>query len=80
MKTIPANIPSGVDTVKFTVGRFGIQGLQFRAPSGASIRTGEFHDSLWTGEMTSSKSFQHLLLGFDVRQEHTRNNTNTNSA
>jgi hypothetical protein len=67
MKTISANIPLGVNTVKFTVGRFGIQGLQFRGPSGASIHIGEFHKSLWTGEMTSSDSFQHLLLAFDVR-------------
>jgi hypothetical protein len=67
MKTVPANIPSSVNTVKFTVGRFGIQGLQFQGPSGASIRIGEFHDSLWTGEMASSDSLQDLLLGFDVR-------------
>jgi hypothetical protein len=63
----PAEIPSDVNTVKFTVGRFGIQGLQFRGPSGASILIGEFQESLWTGEMTSLDSLQYLLLGLDVR-------------
>jgi hypothetical protein len=66
-KTITANIPSGINTVRFTVGCFGIQGLQFLGPDGASGRIGEFHESLWVGEMTSSNSLQHLLLGFDVR-------------
>jgi hypothetical protein len=67
LKSIPAEIPSDVNTVKFTVGRFGIQGLQFRGPSGASILIGEFQESLWTGEMTSLDSLQYLLLGLDVR-------------
>jgi hypothetical protein len=67
LKSIPAEIPSDVNMVKFTVGRFGIQGLQFRGASGASVPIGEFHESLWTGEMTSLDSLQYLLLGLDVR-------------
>lgn len=67
LKSIAAEIPSDVNMVKFTVGRFGIQGLQFRGPSGASILIGEFQESLWTGEMTSLDSLQYLLLGLDVR-------------
>jgi hypothetical protein len=80
LKSIPAEIPSDVNMVKFTIGRFGIQGLQFRGPGGASIPIGEFQESLWTGQMTSLDSLEYMLLGLDVRQEHTRNSTNTNSA
>jgi hypothetical protein len=65
-KTIPAEIPPGVNIVKFTVGRFGIQGLQFRGPSGVSILVGEFQESLWTGMMISLDPLQHLLLRLDV--------------
>lgn len=67
LKSIPAEIPSDVNMVKFTVGRFGIEELQFRGPSGASVLIGEFRKSLWTGEMTSFDSLQYLLLSLDVR-------------
>jgi hypothetical protein len=66
-KTITAEIPRDVNILRFTIGCLGIRGLQFRGPSGESEFIGERGKSSWTGEMTCSDLFPHLLLGVDVR-------------
>ncbi|OAL42569.1 hypothetical protein IQ07DRAFT_650856 [Pyrenochaeta sp. DS3sAY3a] len=65
VKAITVEIPLGANIVRFTIGCFGIRGLQFRGPSGVSELIGEFQESLWTGEITSRNPLQHLLLGLD---------------
>ncbi|OAL42567.1 hypothetical protein IQ07DRAFT_340976 [Pyrenochaeta sp. DS3sAY3a] len=73
VKAITVEIPLGANIVRFTIGCFGIRGLQFRGPIGVSELIGEFHESLWTGEITSRNPLQHLLLGLDIRNLNIKN-------
>jgi hypothetical protein len=67
-KPIPAEIPPDVNSVRFAVGCFGIQGMQFRGTYGTSKPIGDFDGGLWVGEIASRSPLQHLQLGLDVRQ------------
>jgi hypothetical protein len=70
-KAVDAHIPSSANSVRFTLGSFGIRGLQIQGPNETSNLIGDFHESLWIGEMHSSGPIQHLLLRLDVGYKHT---------
>lgn len=64
-KTITKDIPRDANILRFTIGCFGIRGLQFRGPTAESEFIGERGKPSWTGEMTCP-DLRYLLLGVDV--------------
>jgi hypothetical protein len=64
-KTITKDIPQDANILRFTIGCFGIRGLQFQGPTEESEFIGGRGKRSWTGEITSS-DLRYLLLGVDV--------------